>query len=97
MEIAEPKFKLREIRQARMEARTRVHAFNEGQFREVVAKGFVSASVVQGEAQGAIDEYYFRRIGLGVATLIITIVAVSLYVFIRRLERNAGKSQPSTK
>jgi hypothetical protein len=97
MEIAEPKFKLREIRQARMEARTKVHAFNEGQFREVVAKGFVSASVVQGEAQSAIDEYYFRRIGLGVATLIITIVAISLYIFIRRLERNAGKSQPSTK
>jgi hypothetical protein len=93
MEIGEAKFKLRDIRQARLEARTKVHAFDEAQFRVVVDKGFVTAGDVTNEAKQAIDEYYFRRIGLGIATLIITIVAISLYLFIRRIER--GSPTPS--
>jgi predicted CXXCH cytochrome family protein len=97
MEISEAKFKLRDVRQARLEARTKVHSFNEGQFREVVGKGFATASVVGADAQGAIDDYYFRRIGLGVSTLIITIVAISLYLFIRRLERASVQRQTTTK
>jgi hypothetical protein len=88
MEIGEAKFKLRDIRQARLETRTMVHAFNEGKLRETAAKGFAAATVVIGDADHAIDEYYFRRIGLGAATLIITILAVSLYLYIRRIERS---------
>lgn len=96
MEVGEAKFKLRDVRQARLEARTKVHAFNEAQFREVIDKGLTTSSTVSEEAQEAIDEYYFRRIGLGISTLIITIVAISLYLFIRRIERNAVQKQ-STK
>jgi hypothetical protein len=96
MEIGEAKFKLRDVRQSRLEARTKVHSFDEDQFREVVGKGFATASVVGKEGQQAIDEYYFRRLGLGVATLIITIVAISLYLFIRRIERNAVQKKTST-
>ena len=87
MEVGEAKFKLRDARQARLESRTAVHAFNEQKFAETIAKGLHTTSFVQQEATHAIEEYYFRRIGLGVATLIITIFAVSLYMFIRRIER----------
>jgi predicted CXXCH cytochrome family protein len=96
MEISEAKFKLRDVHQARLEARTKVHSFNEPQFREVVNNGFAAAAFVHGEARHAIDEYYFRRIGLGVSTLIITILAVSLYLFIRRLERNPVQKNTTT-
>lgn len=96
MEIGEAKFKLRDVHQARLEARTKVHSFNESQFREVVNKGFITASAVSGEAREAVDEYYFRRIGLGVATLIITIVAISLYIFVRRLERTSANNTTTT-
>ena len=34
----------------------------------------------------AIDEYYFRRWGLGIATLIISIVGIALYLTIRKIE-----------
>ncbi len=93
MEISEAKFKLRDVRQARLEARTKVHAFDEAQFREVISKGLVTAGVIDEEANEAISEYYFRRIGLGIATLIITIVAISLYLFIRRIERSTTQNQ----
>lgn len=87
MEVAEAKFKLRDARQARLQSRTMVHSFNEEKFRDVVGKGLAVAAVVSQEGQHAIDEYYFRRIGLGIATVIITILAASLYFVIKRIER----------
>lgn len=92
MEIGEAKFKLRDVRQAELEARTMVHAFDEEKFREVTTKGLSTAAVVTVDAQDAVHEYYFRRSGLGIATLIITILAGALYLFIRRLERRPGGS-----
>ena len=87
MEISEAKYKLRDAHQARLESRTMVHSFDEGRFRDVVSKGLVVTSSVKDEASQALDEYLFRRIGLGLATLAITVLAVSLYVVIRRIER----------
>jgi len=94
MEVGEPKFKLRDVHQARLESRTMVHSFNEERFREVVDKGLKTASIVQAEGQHALDEYVYRRVGLGVSTLIITILAISLYFFIRRIERKQQESIP---
>ncbi len=87
MEVSEAKFRLRDARQARLEARTMVHAFDVEKFREIIGKGLNTAAFVTAEGRAAIDEYYFRRIGLGISTLIITILAVSLYLLIRRIER----------
>ena len=94
MEVAEAKFKLRDARQARLETRTMVHAFDVKRFAETVDKGLVTTAFVSTEARAAVDEYYFRRVGLGVATLIITILAVALYFYIRRLEHapSTGKA-----
>jgi len=87
MEIGEAKYKLRDVRQSRLQARTMVHSLNEDQFGRTVGKGIATATWVAGEAQQAIDEFFFRRRGLGIATLIMTLLASSLYLFIRRLER----------
>jgi predicted CXXCH cytochrome family protein len=86
MEIGEAKFKLRDAHQARLQSRTMVHSFNEEQFSEIVSAGISVASLVQSEAQSAVDEYYFRRKGLGISTFIITVLAISLYLYIRKIE-----------
>jgi len=96
MEVSDAKYSLRDVRQARLEARTKVHSFNEAQFKEVVDKGLATASSIREEAQAAVSDYYFRRLGLGVSTLIITVVAVALYLFIRRLEKNPARKESST-
>ncbi|MBI3004416.1 MAG: cytochrome c3 family protein [Ignavibacteriales bacterium] len=88
MEVGESRFMLRQVHQARLETRTKVHSFNEEQFREVAQRGFDVSSKVSEEAGLAIEEYYYRRWGLLVASFIITILAASLYVYIRRIERN---------
>ena len=96
MEIGEAKYRLRDVRQAYMEARTMVHAFDAARYSAVVSKGLVTAGTISQEATRMIQEYYFRRIGLGIATLIITLLAVSLYVYIRRLERRQSASRPAS-
>jgi predicted CXXCH cytochrome family protein len=93
MEISEAKFKLRDVHQARMQTRTMVHSFNAEKFRESVDKGLSGASYVASEGQHAIDEYYFRRWGLGIATLIISIVGITLYFTIKRIERKQQKQK----
>ncbi|HVO76289.1 MAG TPA: cytochrome c3 family protein [Ignavibacteriaceae bacterium] len=87
MEVSEAKFKLRDVRQAKLELRTVIHSFNENKFREAaVDKGLKVSGEIIKEADDAIDEYYFRRFGLGAATLIISVVVISLYLIIRRKE-----------
>lgn len=87
MEISEAKFKLRDVRQARLEARTMVHSFNKEQFDGVIQKALVVSFAVESEADNALKELIFRRSGLGIATLIITILVVGLFLLIRRIER----------
>ena len=93
MEISEAKYKLRDVRQSRLETRTIVHAFSAEKLRETAGKGFATAAGISAEAEHAIDEYYFRRVGLGVATFSITVLAVSLYLYIRRLERKQRQAE----
>jgi hypothetical protein len=87
MDVEELRFKLRDARQARLEVRTIVHAFDEVRFKEVTDKGLDVTSAVSTEADGLIGEFFFRRIGLGISTLIISLLAISLYLYIRRIER----------
>ena len=93
MEISEAKYKLRDVRQVRLETRTIVHAFSGEKLRETAGKGFAAAAVITAEAEDAIDEYFFRRIGLGAVTFIITVLAVSLYLYIRRIERKQRQAE----
>jgi predicted CXXCH cytochrome family protein len=95
MEITTAKYQLRDVRQSRLQSRTMVHSFNEGKFREIVEKGLSVSTKVIDEGRNAIDEYYFRRWGLGISTLIITIVGVSLFLTIRRIEKRQQKSKNS--
>jgi predicted CXXCH cytochrome family protein len=91
MEISEAKFKLRDVRQARLQSRTAIHAFNEEKFAEVITIGLKTSASIEVESKSAIHEYYFRRIGLAVLTGIITILVISLFLFIKRLEDKQSK------
>lgn len=87
MEVDDIRFALRDARQARLQSRTEVHAFSLEAFEEVVDPGLVIARQSLRSAREANDEYYYRRHGLAVATLIITGMVVLLFFYIRRIER----------
>jgi hypothetical protein len=91
MEVTEAKFKLRDVRQARLQSRTAVHSFDRMKFAQVVDAGIVTAGAVAAEGKASIDEYFFRRYGLGIATLIITVLALALWAYIRKIEREQAR------
>jgi ssDNA-binding Zn-finger/Zn-ribbon topoisomerase 1 len=87
MEVDDIRFALRDSRQARLQSRTTVHAFELGKFHEGIDKGIKVAQNAVNDTQEAIDDYFFRRWGLLVVSLIITFIVILLYLYIRRLER----------
>ena len=91
MDISEAKFKLRDVRQARLQSRTMVHAFNEKKFSDAAEIGIKTAVLIDQDSKNAIHEYYFRRIGLAISTIILTILAGSIYFYVKRLERKQSQ------
>ncbi len=87
MEVSDAKFNLRDANQARLESRTMVHSIDIVKFREIVNnKGLKTTAKVKAEAQSSIDEFFFRRYGLAASVLIISLLALALFFYIRQIE-----------
>jgi predicted CXXCH cytochrome family protein len=90
MDVAEAKYTLKDVNQSLIEARVKVHSFQKEPVQESAAPGLKVIAQAKSTGQAAIKEYYFRRKGLGVSTLLLTCVVVLLYLKIRQIE---GKQQ----
>jgi predicted CXXCH cytochrome family protein len=94
MEVEDEKFELRDANQAILEAKTAVHSFNEKKFNDIVeGKGLKVTNKVIKDAKASIDEYYFRRKGLGIALIITILLAIGLYLYIKDYEKNQKKNE----
>lgn len=87
MYTADAEFIWTEARQKLFEARTAVHGFDPGGVQSITADGLVLAVQVQDRGTDAMSQFRFRRTGLLVATLLITILVVALYAKIREIDR----------
>jgi predicted CXXCH cytochrome family protein len=87
MDVTEAKFKLRDINQVKLETRTQVHSFDPKKFKDIVDKGLVISADATADANHAIHEYYFRRVGLCVSFFLISLLAFGLYLYLRRIEK----------
>ncbi len=96
MMTTDDEFLLKDAHQALISARTSIHAFNPDSVTTVAAKGDSTALKVLANAEALIGEYYFRRIGFLIATFIITILAIALYLKIRRMEKANPGGRSST-
>ena len=93
MDVSEARYSLKQVNQAQVESRVQVHALEVGPLQASAAPGIQVISKARLAAVEAIREYYFRRQGLGVATLIITVLALLLYLKIRQIERRQRKDE----
>jgi hypothetical protein len=87
MEVDDIVFSLRDARQARLQSRTAIHAFDLSAFSEVIDPGRRVADNALRDAEAANEEYVFRRVGLAVTTLLITLTIICLFLYIRHIER----------
>lgn len=90
MEVSEAKFKLRDIRQAKLETRTIIHAFNFDTFEKTSNNALSLIYDVKNLGEKAVNEYYFRRWGLLAATAIISVLAITLFIYIKKLEKKSN-------
>jgi hypothetical protein len=87
MDVADGETAVESVRENVIAARTAIHAFSVSHLEDVTSKGFEAEEMADSLAVAAVHEYYFRRTGFGVATLIITGLALLLWLRIRRTER----------
>lgn len=88
MYLRDAEFRWRDGRQKLYESRTLLHLFDPSSLSEKTGEGLAIAREVEKSARQAMTDYRFRRKGLLIATLIITALALLLYLKIRSIERN---------
>ncbi len=87
MMTTDEEFLMKEVDQSLIQTRMHIHAFNIDSVEPKAKLGIAKADSVRVMSAELIDEYYFRRQGLAVATLIITFLAIMLYRKIRKIEK----------
>ena len=88
MMTTDAEFLMKEVDQALIQSRTAVHGCNLDSLVPKAQAGIAKADSVQAMSASLIDEYFFRRRGLVVSTLIMTFLAIVLYLKIRGIERH---------
>ena len=87
MDVSDAKFESNDIKKVLITSRTITHYSDVDKYINSISEGFKITSKAKITGQEAIDEYYFRRLGLGVSTAFITILCVALYLKLRKIER----------
>ncbi len=85
MMTTDEEFRLKEVGQILIQTRASIHSYDLNTVLPKAEEGMKRADTVKNNSAALIDEYYFRRKGLGFATLFITVVCIALYMRIRRL------------
>ncbi len=87
VEISDALFSLSEARQSLLQSRTRIHSFNLDYVEEEINKGKEAVGEAEKIGLAALDEFNFRKMGLGVSTLILTVLAFSLWLKIKEIDK----------
>jgi predicted CXXCH cytochrome family protein len=87
MLTTDEEFMLKEVEQLIHHTRSLVHAVDATLLVPKAVEGVAKSDTIATNSAALIDDYYFRRQGLVVASLIITLLAILLYRRIRRLEK----------
>jgi len=89
MDVSDAAFSLKDVRQVLIQSRTTIHAFNLDKFKEQIDEGFTLVNKAKITGEEAIDEFYFRRIGLGISTIVVTLLVIGIYFKLRKIEKKA--------
>jgi hypothetical protein len=91
MDVGDAKFDYNDIKKVLITTRTVIHYSDLEKYVNTINEGFKITSNAKITGEEAIKEYYFRRWGLGISTVFITILSVALYLKIRKIEKKQKK------
>ena len=87
MEVSQALQQEEQARDALLKARVTVHTFSDGELKRDTDSGLAIARQTHFAGEEAMDEWRFRRIGLGLSVLAIALTVVGLGLYIRNMER----------
>ncbi len=87
MSVTDQVFALKDVHTSLVESRSLIHSFTLEKIKPELDKGIQLGAAVYNQGLDILGEYSFRRTGLGIATIFITIVAALIWLKIRRIER----------
>jgi predicted CXXCH cytochrome family protein len=82
MDVSDATFSLKDVRQVLIQ-------FNLDKFKEQIDEGFTIVNKAKINGEEAISDYYFRRIGLGFSTVIVTLLVIGLYIKLKKVEKKS--------
>ncbi|HSH74755.1 MAG TPA: cytochrome c3 family protein, partial [Longimicrobiales bacterium] len=86
MEVSQALFELEDIGNARTRAHSAIHTFRAQSVRQEVEAGLEIAARAGERGESALEEYDFRRLGLGVSSGLIALLIIGLLLKIREAE-----------
>lgn len=93
MDVSDAKFDYNDIKKVLITTRTVIHYSDIEKYVNTINEGFKFTTNAKTTGEEAINEYYFRRWGLGVSTVFITILGVALYLKLRKIENKQKRKQ----
>jgi bacterioferritin-associated ferredoxin len=87
MEVSQARFELKDANDALVKARTAIHAFSVPAVKTEVDAGLAVTAKAHARGTRALEEFTFRRKGLGISLIVILALIGGLIVKIRQLER----------
>jgi len=94
MDTSDGDFEIHEASSKLIQARTYIHSFSIAQLKPVVDEGVGHALQAENQGRKAISEFHFRRHGLWITLVILTLLILGLVWKIRESERKQGPKQP---
>ncbi|HEY3251707.1 MAG TPA: cytochrome c3 family protein [Ignavibacteria bacterium] len=92
MDVSDVKFESNDIKKVLITSRTITHTSDIEKYINTINEGFKITNKAKISGKEAVDEYYFRRLGLGVSTVFITILCITLYLKLKKIEKKQQKT-----
>jgi hypothetical protein len=87
MDVSDARYELKDAHQALVQSRVAIHSFRVADLAAVARPGIGIIATARAAGDAAFHEYHFRRRGLAISTLVVTVLVVLLYLKLRQIER----------
>jgi predicted CXXCH cytochrome family protein len=92
IDVSDAQDALKQGQDALLKSRAVIHTVNAGEVEGTVQEGLVSARKALSLGQAAWSDFEYRKRGLGIATIFITLLILAIWLKVRRIEKDQGGS-----
>lgn len=93
MEISDLFIHLEEANKILIQTKTSIHSFDIDEVNSIAEKGFDSINEAKLGANDALDEFDYRRNGLFIFSIILTLTIIMLYFKLKQLQKNSKNKE----